>query len=142
MSISSPNSSDIPFLDSNNPSFVADIPVDMAIISSQNRTCASETLLESYRSPIYTLQIIFNCLIPIASMFFLGRATYQQCSQSIIQYSTRVLLITTIMFAACHQAAYFSFKVSISLFSYFYVCSVMKRNSFGVEVQQHLSLMC
>ncbi|KAF1765074.1 hypothetical protein GCK72_005025 [Caenorhabditis remanei] len=85
----------------------------MAIISSQNRTCASETLLESYRSPIYTLQIIFNCLIPIASMFFLGKATYQLCTQSIIQYSTRVLLITTIMFAACHQAAYFSFKIDL-----------------------------
>ncbi|CAE48504.1 Serpentine receptor class alpha-13 [Caenorhabditis elegans] len=85
----------------------------MAIISSVNRTCASESLLELYRSYKYILSTSFNIIIPIISLFFLVYAIKQLCAQSIIQYSTRVLLITTILFAVCHQIAYFCFKADL-----------------------------
>ncbi|PIC44338.1 hypothetical protein B9Z55_004734 [Caenorhabditis nigoni] len=85
----------------------------MAIVSSENRTCADEKLLALYQSWSYIASIVFNCLVPTISMYFLGRAIFQLCNQATIQYSTRILLIATILFAACHQISYFAFKIDL-----------------------------
>ncbi|UMM16425.1 hypothetical protein L5515_013439 [Caenorhabditis briggsae] len=89
------------------------VSVAMAIVSSENRTCADEKLLALYQSWSYIASIVFNCLVPTISTYFLGRAIFQLCNQATIQYSTRILLIATILFAACHQFSYFAFKIDL-----------------------------
>lgn len=89
------------------------IRTEMSVISSENRTCASESLLELYRSSSYFLTTSINCIVPLVSLVLSVHAIRKLCSQSIIQHSPRILLIVTILFAMCHQTAYFSFKVSV-----------------------------
>ncbi|CAL2031609.1 unnamed protein product [Caenorhabditis brenneri] len=85
----------------------------MAIVSSANRTCASEDLLEMYRSVKYIASTTMNIVVPVISLYFLVMAIRKLCSQSIIQYSTRVMLVATLLFATCHQVGYIFAKGDI-----------------------------